>query len=125
MQCINFESILVNILIELREMNIFKISIKQFIDYLFSVVHQYEKICNKKIYIYFNQSDIEYFVNINSNVLGMYEDNQKQKYIYLRGQININELKEQFRWTLSYEMLKAINKINIKKVLNLYNNINC
>lgn len=119
MWCINYESLLINALIELREKNIFRISMKQFIDYVIMVIHQYEneEICqNRNIKIGFNQNKIEYFVNANSDVLGMKSDGD-QIYIYLKEQVNISNLKEQFCWTLSYKMLKVINKVDIKNIL--------
>lgn len=115
---INIEFVLVNALIELEKINIPKIGFKQLVNYGLIVKYQYEKLNNKSINIGWDLSDVQRFV-LNNNQLFKISEEEGEEYIYLNPGANMIELKEQFRWTLSYEMLKALNNINIEDILNI------
>ena len=45
------------------------------------------------------------------------KDKDKKKYICLKENVEIRQVKEKFRWTLSYAMLKTLKKVNINQVV--------
>ena len=108
---IGVECIAANALIELYEDGIQEISFSQLADFGLSVVEQYNRENHTEAVLIFNPEDIHGMV-----VLIKEKD---QKYICLKDNVNIRKLKEQFRWTLSYAMLKVFNRVSVKSVVSL------
>lgn len=109
---IGVECLAANALIELYEQQIRSLSFEQLADYGLMVVDAYENETSEKAIFIFNQEKIQGLIFDYSDYF--YVDiRDGKKYICLNDQANIVELKERFRWTLSYELLKAVNRVNI------------
>lgn len=113
---IGVECLAANALIELYKNDIKKISFQQLSEYGLMVVEQYEVESFDEAILIFNPEEIQgLIINYSSYFeISKYDD---EKYICLKDGVDIQELKEQFRWTLSYEMLKALNAIDVMKVM--------
>lgn len=112
---IGVECLAANALIELYENEINKISFKKLAEYGLSVVEQYKKESGQDAVLIFQPEDIQGLVINYSDYF--YIVNAPEKYLCLRENVNIRELKEQFRWTLSYAMLKAVSSISVMNML--------
>ena len=111
---IGVECIAANALIELYEDGIQEISFSQLADFGLSVVEQYNRENHTEAVLIFNPEDIHGMVINYSDYFDIKE--KDQKYICLK---DIRKLKEQFRWTLSYAMLKVFNRVSVKSVVSL------
>ena len=109
---IGVECLAANALIELYEKQIRRLSFKQLADYGLMVVDAYEDETSEKAIFIFNQEKIQGLILDYSNYFSV-EIIDEEKYICLNEDVNIIELKERFRWTLSYELLKAVNRVQI------------
>lgn len=115
---IGVECLAANALIELYENEITKIGFKQLAEYGLSVVEQYKKESGTDAVLIFDPEDIHGLVINYSDFFDIEETEQEQKYLCLKNGVEIRELKEQFRWTLSYAMLKAISRVSAMKAVN-------
>lgn len=113
---IGIECLAANALIELCEANIWEISFKQLADYGLMVVEAYEDETDEKAVFIFNQEKIQGLIIDYSDYFSVKMING-EKSLCLSQQVEINELKERFRWTLSYELLKALNKVNVHAII--------
>lgn len=113
---IGVESLAANALIELYESQIRKISFKQLADYGLMVVDAYEDETAEKAIFIFNQEKIQGLIIDYSNYFSV-EIINEEKYICLNKDVDIRELKERFRWTLSYELLKVVNRVKISDII--------
>lgn len=114
---IGVEFLAANALIELYKNDITQISFKQLAEYGFMVVEQYETESSDEAILIFNPEEIQGLIINYSNFFEINKGNYDEKYICLKDGVDIQELKEQFRWTLSYEMLKALNTIDVMKAM--------
>lgn len=106
---IGVECLAANALIELYSNEINRISFNQLAEYGLSVVEQYKVESGKDAILIFQPEDIMGLV-INYSEYFYIED---ETYLCLRDDVNMQELKEQFRWTMSYAMLKAVNQVSV------------
>lgn len=114
---IGVECIAANALIELYEDGIKEIGFSQLADFGLSVVEQYNRENHTQAVLIFNPEDIQGMVINYSDYFDIEE--RDQKYICLKDNVDIRKLKEQFRWTLSYAMLKVFNRVSVKTVVSL------
>lgn len=114
---IGVECLAANALIELYKKEITKISFRELVEYGFMVVEQYETESLDEAILIFNQEEIQGLIINYSNFFEISRGDNDEKYICLKDGVDIQELKEQFRWTLSYEMLKALNTIDVMKAI--------
>lgn len=115
---IGVECLAANALIELYERGIREITFENLADYGLLVVESYEnEICDEAIFI-FDMEKLEGMVINYSDLFVIVERNAK-KYLCLKENVNIRDVKERFRWTLSYAMLKALKRVDIRQVLQL------
>lgn len=113
---IDCECLAVNALIELKNENIFRIGFRQLTDYGLSVVEQYKQVQEGDAVLVFSPDNIQKLVVNYFEFFGL-EEEEEQRYICLKPESDIIKLKEQFRWTLSYPMLKALNRVNIMETI--------
>lgn len=113
---IGIECLAANALIELWETDIWEISFEQLADYGLMVVEAYEIETDETAVFIFNQEKIQGLIIDYSDYFSV-KISDGEKYLCLNQQVEINELKERFRWTLSYELLKALNKVNVHAVI--------
>lgn len=106
-----------NALIELSENSITKISFQQLSEYGFMVVEQYKAESSDEAVFIFNPEEIHDMIINYSSYFEIDKGENDETYICLKDGVDVQELKEQFRWTLSYEMLKALNLINVMEVI--------
>lgn len=114
---IGVECLAANALIELYEKSIKKISFQQLSEYGLMVVEQYETESSDEAVFIFNPEEIQGLIINYSSYFEIDKGENDEKYICLKDGVDIQELKEQFRWTLSYEMLKALNSIDVMKAI--------
>lgn len=113
---IGVECLAANALIELNQHGIRKISFEELADYGLLVVDEYEIATSERAVLIFSQEKIKGFIFNFSNYFEVQENDKK--FICLKEDVDIRELKEYFRWTLSYEILKALCKVDICKIVN-------
>lgn len=113
---IGVECLAANALIELYEEQIKKLSFRQLADYGLMIVDAYEDETSQKAIFIFNQERIQGLILDYSNYFSV-EIIDEEKYICLNDGVDIRELKERFRWTLSYELLKAVNRVKINDIM--------
>lgn len=106
----------VNALIELKKENISRIGFRQLSDYGLSVVEQYKQVHEGDAVLVFDPDHIQKLVINYFDSFGI-EEEEEQQYICLKPESDIKKLKEQFRWTLSYAMLKALNRVNVMEAV--------
>lgn len=115
---IGVECLAVNALIELSKNNISKIAFKQLARYGLSVVEQYKQVQKQDAILCFDPNDLQ---NLVANYFTFFnivdEEETGQKFICLKPHADTTILKEQFRWTLSYSMLKALKRVNIMEAI--------
>ncbi len=109
---IDVECLAVNALLELKNNNISRIGFKQLNNYGLSVVEEYKQVHKGDAVLVFNPDNIQKLVIEYFDSFGI-EEEEQQRYICLKPESDVVKLKEQFRWTLSYAMLKALNRVNI------------
>lgn len=114
---ISTECLTVNALIELSENSITKISFKQLSEYGLMVVEQYKAESSDEAVFIFNPEEIQELTINYPNYFEINKGVNDEKHICLKDGVDIQKLKEQFRWTLSYEMLKALNIIDVIRVI--------
>lgn len=113
---IRVECVAANALIELYGKGINKIGFKELAKYGLVVVEQYEVENYGEAVLIFNPDEIQGFV-LNYSDYFKIEESDTGKSIVLRDNVDIQELKRQFRWTLSYAMLKVLNNIDIIDII--------
>lgn len=113
---IGVECLAANALIELYENQIRNLSFSQLADYGLMVVDAYEDETSEKAIFIFNQEKIQGLILDYSNYFSLKMING-EKNICLNKDVDIRELKERFRWSLSYELLKAVNSVKIGDVV--------
>lgn len=106
---IGVECLAANALIELYGSGIHRISFKQLTEYGLSVVERYKLESGNDAVLIFLPEDIVGLV-INYSEYFYIEDDM---FLCLKDDVDIQELKEQFRWTMSYAMLKAVNQVSV------------
>lgn len=115
---IGVECLAANALIELYEQEIREISFEDLADYGLHVVESYENEIAERAILIFDHERLEgLIINYSEFFEARKEDNKK--YICLKDNVDIRQVKEKFRWTLSYAMLKTLKKVNISQVLQL------
>lgn len=112
---IGVECLAANALIELYANGINQISFQKLAEYGLSVVEQYIIESGKDAVLIFQPEDISGLVLNYSDYF--YITGDQEKHLCLRDNVNIQELKEQFRWTLSYAMLKAVSQVSVMTML--------
>lgn len=113
---IDGECLAVNALIELKNSNIFKIGFSQLADYGLSVVEQYKQVQEEDAVLVLDPDNLQKLAINYFDCFGI-EEEEEQSYICLKPESDIIKLKEQFRWTLSYPMLKAISRVNVMETI--------
>lgn len=113
---IGIESLAANALIELYGEKIQRISFKNLVDYGLSVVEQYKKECEQMAVLIFDPDDL-YRLVVNHSDFFDIEQDEDTKYLCLNQDIDINKVKKRFRWTLSYRMIRALNKMSVMTVV--------
>jgi len=113
---IGVECLAANALIQLSEYGIQRISFAQLADYGLMVVEAYEEETSRQAVFIFNQEKIQGLI-INYSDYFCIESEGDEKYICLREGTDIRKVKERFRWTLSYELLKAVSNVEIDDIL--------
>lgn len=113
---IGVECLAVNALIELYGEKIQRISFKNLVDYALSVVEQYKKECGQMAVLIFDPDDLYRLVVNHSDFFDIEQDGDT-KYLCLNQDIDINKVKKRFRWTLSYRMIIALNKVGVMTVV--------
>lgn len=114
---ISVECLVANALIVIHESNIKKINFQKLSEYGLMVVENYEAESSEEAVFIFNPQEIQDMVVNYSNYFEIDKGENEEQYICLKDGVDIQELKEQFRWTLSYEMLKALNAVDIDELL--------
>lgn len=109
---IGVECLAVNALIELYGEDIRRISFKELADFGLMVVEQYKKESGQAAVLIFDPDDIQGLVFNYSEYFDI-EQEGDMKYLCLRDGCDILEIKKQFRWTLSYSMIKALNQVSV------------
>lgn len=113
---IGVECLAANALIELYAQDVREISFEDLADYGLLVVESYEnEISDRAIFIFDQERIMGMIINYSDYFEVREEENTK--YICLRENIDIREVKEKFRWTLSYAMLKAVKQVDINQVI--------
>ena len=113
---IGVECLAVNALIELYEQNISEISFQKLAEYGLTVMEYYKKESDTNAVLIFEPDDIQGLA-FNYSAFFYIKESEGQKFLCLNPQVEINDLKEQFIWTLSYGMLKALSRVNIMDVM--------
>lgn len=113
---IGVECLAANALIELYEQNIRKISFEKLADYGLLVVESYENEIGEEAIFIFDKEKLEGMV-INYSDLFTIDEHDMKKYLCLQEDVDIREVKERFRWTLSYAMIKALRRVDISQVM--------
>lgn len=113
---IGIECLAVNALIELYVEKIQRISFKNLVDYGLSVVKQYNKECGQMAVLIFDPDDLQRLVINYSDFFDIEQDGDT-KYLCLNQDSDINKVKKRFRWTLSYRMIRALNKVRVMTVI--------
>ena len=113
---IGAECLAANALIELYEQGIKEISFEDLADYGLLVVENYENEIAERAILIFDQERLEGLV-IHYSEFFEVKNKDKKKYICLKENVDIRQVKEKFRWTLSYAMLKTLKKVNINQVV--------
>lgn len=109
---IGVECLAVNALIELYGANIRRISFKELADYGLMVVDQYERVSGQEAVLVFDPDDLQGLV-INYSDFFDIEQEGKTRYLCLKNDSNIHEVKKRFRWTLSYSMVRALSQVSV------------
>lgn len=112
---IGVECLAANALIELYEQGIKEISFEDLADYGLLVVENYENEIAERAILIFDQERLEGLV-IHYSEFFEVKNKDKKKYICLKENVDIRQVKEKFRWTLSYAMLKTLKQVNIKSL---------
>ena len=115
---IGVECVAANALIELYANGIREISFKHLANYGLLVVEWYESETKDKAILVFDHEKIEGMIIDYSDFFEVKEI-EKSKYICLKENVNIRQVKEKFRWTLSYAMLKALKQVDINRVVQM------
>lgn len=113
---IGVECLAVNALMELYEKGITEISFQKLGEYGLTVLEHYKKERKENAVLIFDPNDIRGLA-INYSDFFSIKESEGNKYLCLNPEVKINEIKEQFVWTLSYAMLKAISHVNIMDVM--------
>lgn len=115
---IGVECLAANALIEMYEQDVHnsRISFKNLADYGLRVVDKYEMETSERAVFIFDQEKLHGLI-INYSDYFSVETDGEEKYICLRDNVNIEDVKDRFRWTLSYELLKAVCHVNITEVI--------
>lgn len=113
---IGVECVAANALIELYGRGLREISFEGLADYGLLVVESYENEISERAVLIFDQERIRGMVMDYSEFFQVREE-ESRKYICLRDNVDIRRVKEKFRWTLSYAMLKAVRQVDISQVL--------
>lgn len=113
---IGVECLAVNALIELYKQGISEISFKKLAEYGLAVIEHYKIESEENAVLIFEANDLQGLV-MNYSAFFTIKENDNQKYLCLKPQVAIVELKEQFVWTLSYAMLKAISYVDIMDIM--------
>lgn len=113
---IGVECVAANALIELYAHGRNEISFEGLADYGLLVVEKYEDEALESAHLIFDQERIVGLIMNYSDFFKVRTDGDT-KYICLRDNVDIRKVKERFRWTLSYAMLKAVKQVDISKVL--------
>lgn len=113
---IGVECLAANALIELYQQGISEIGFKELADYGLLVVDKYETQDGENAVLIFDSEEIMGWVVSYSEYFEIEE--REQKYICLKQGVDIKELKQKFRWTLSYSMLRALNQVSVMDAMN-------
>lgn len=113
---IGVECLAVNALIELYEQGISEISFQNLAEYGLAVMEHYKQESEIDAVLIFEANDLQGLVMNYSTFFAIKEING-QKYLCLKPHVELDVLKEQFIWTLSYAMLKAISSVDIMEVM--------
>lgn len=114
---ISVKCLVANALIELNEANIKKLSFQELSEYGFMVAEKYKSESFGKAEFVFNLEEIHDMLVSYPSYFGIDKGVEKENYIYLKDGVDIQEMKEQFRWVLSYKMLKVLNLIDVKEIV--------
>lgn len=112
---IGVECLAANALIELCANKITRISFKKLAEYGLCVVEQYRIESGRDAVLIFQPQDIQGMVINYSNYF--YIEEEQEKFLCLKENVDMKELKEQFRWTLSYAMLKALSQVSVMQTV--------
>lgn len=115
---IGVECLAANALIELYEQDGHnnRISFRNLADYGLMVVDKYEMETSERAVFIFDQEKIHGLI-INYSDYFSVDMNDGEKFICLKDGVDIEDVKDRFRWTLSYELLKAVSHVNITEVV--------
>lgn len=113
---IGVECVAANALIELYARGHREISFEELVDYGLLVVESYENEISERAVWIFDQERLHGMIMNYSNLFEIREEGEK-KFICLREGADIRKVKEKFRWTLSYAMLKAVKRVDISQIL--------
>lgn len=114
---INVECLAANALIGLYENGETKISFNKLAEYGLLVVEQYKREnAEDAVFIFDPDAILGLAINY-SGFFDIISEDGKQRYLSLKAGVEIKELKENFRWTLSYAMLKVISRINVMDIM--------
>lgn len=117
---IGVECLAANALIELYEQGIHELSVEQLAEFGLMVVESYENQTSDSegAMLIFDQSEILGLIVNYSDLFAITEKEDGRRYISLQENVDLKKIKERFRWTLSYAMLKALNEVDIMKAIN-------
>lgn len=113
---IGVECLAANALIELYEKEIREISFEDLTDYGLLVVESYENEIEERAILIFDRERLEGMI-VNYSEFFEVKEKEKRKYVCLRENVDIKQVKEKFRWTLSYAMLKALKQVDINQIV--------
>lgn len=113
---LNTTCIAMNALIDLDEHRINKLSLDKLDKYFCYVANEYERLNNTRVIVKFGKGELNALIYECGNYIEI-ENIGNCKYIKLKDNVDIFEIKDKFRYTLSYNMLKTLKDINILEVI--------
>lgn len=113
---LNTKVIAANAIIEAVKYKINRLSFKDISYYCVEVASEYARIADFDVMTNFKTCDMHNLVEENKDLL-MIEKNSRSKYIKLRDEADIQELKNRFRYNLSHMMIKVIHSIDIRDII--------
>lgn len=116
---IGVECLAANALIELYEQGIHELSVEQLADFGLMVIESYESQNSEGAMLIFDQNEIWGLVVNYADLFAVTDKEDGKRYISLQEGVDIQKVKERFRWTLSYAMLKALNEVDIMRAINI------
>ena len=117
---IGVECLAVNALIEMCQNGIEQVSFKMISDYGLTVIDEFEANTSTRAIIIFKNNDLKGLVINYSEFFDIIDDNGEQ-YLCKKKNVTLDELKEQFRWPVPYDFLKALLSENSLYALRVQN----